>query len=284
MSRCDEYLEQASRYLDGELPRDEEAGLLEHLKNCSECRRYFSVMRAAAEAAEEVPAPEGFAAGVMEAVRAEAARSAAADAGKRRSRRAVYVRFAAAAACLVLVAAAAVKLASPANVASPQSEPAGFGVTGMDTKDGIYDRDAENDADEDVLDVAPSAASSSAAKIESVTVTAGEVVSHTKDEALIAGVAELLEFYAWAESQPGSEADYVIEFEGASGERVFSVWIVDGELLCRSGDELWIKKRKNAPSDRNCPAWGIFVRKYGKIWRAFSLDYKGIMCYNLKLN
>lgn len=247
MSRCDEYLEQASRYLDGELPRDEEAGLLEHLKNCSECRRYFDVMRAAAEAAEEVPAPEGFAAGVMEAVRAEAARSAAADAGKRRSRRAVYARFAAAAACLVLVAAAAVKLASPANVASPQSEPAGFGVTGMDTKDGIYDRDAENDADEDVLDVAPSAASSSAAKIESVTVTAGEVVSHTKDEALIAGVAELLEFYAWAESQPGSEADYVIEFEDASGERVFSVWIVDGELLCRSGDELWFAQ--GSPSE-----------------------------------
>ena len=74
MATCEYFLELLSAGLDGELTADEERELAEHLATCRECRT-LAPRVAAAHAAfpqlEEIPAPEGFAAGVMARIRAE---------------------------------------------------------------------------------------------------------------------------------------------------------------------------------------------------------------------
>ena len=72
MSRCENFLEMSSRYLDGDLNPDEEQSLLSHLAECPDCRRAYEAMRAVSLELDVTDAPEGFAAGVMGAVRAAA--------------------------------------------------------------------------------------------------------------------------------------------------------------------------------------------------------------------
>ena len=63
-------------YIDGELSPEETARVREHLHTCDGCRAYVQAALAIRDAfpeAEDTPVPDGFAAGVMAAIRADAA-------------------------------------------------------------------------------------------------------------------------------------------------------------------------------------------------------------------
>ena len=71
---CDRYYELLSARVDRELTRDEAEEVELHLVGCAQCRIVWEQMEEAREAfahLEEVPAPEGFAQGVMDRIRAE---------------------------------------------------------------------------------------------------------------------------------------------------------------------------------------------------------------------
>ena len=71
---CDKYLEWLSARLDGALSGDEERELEEHLAVCPDCRAagaQLSALQVAFDDLEEIRAPEGFARGVMDRIRAE---------------------------------------------------------------------------------------------------------------------------------------------------------------------------------------------------------------------
>ncbi len=71
---CDRYLELLSARLDGALTEQEERELEEHLAVCPDCRAagaQLAALRDAFGELEDIPAPEGFAEGVMDRVRAE---------------------------------------------------------------------------------------------------------------------------------------------------------------------------------------------------------------------
>lgn len=70
---CDRYFELLSARLDGALTPKEERELEEHLLNCPDCRAVgaqLAALQAGFGELEEVPAPEGFARGVMDRIRA----------------------------------------------------------------------------------------------------------------------------------------------------------------------------------------------------------------------
>ena len=77
MATCEYYIELISAGLDGQLSEEQELELANHLVTCPACRE-IGVQLAAAHAAlggmEEIPAPEGFSAGVMNRIRAEEAK------------------------------------------------------------------------------------------------------------------------------------------------------------------------------------------------------------------
>lgn len=84
MKYCEEFAALLDSYVDGELSAGEAARVREHLANCPGCRRYVDdalAIRAAFPDAEETAVPEGFAAGVMAAVREAAEKR---PAGRRR--------------------------------------------------------------------------------------------------------------------------------------------------------------------------------------------------------
>lgn len=71
---CDEYWELLSAQTDSELTGSEEQALREHLAGCRSCQAagaQLAALRAAFDDLEEAPAPEGFARGVMDQIRAE---------------------------------------------------------------------------------------------------------------------------------------------------------------------------------------------------------------------
>lgn len=71
---CDRYLELFSLRLDGPLAEEEEQELEEHLRRCPDCRAagaQLAALRAGFGELEDISAPEGFAQGVMERIRAE---------------------------------------------------------------------------------------------------------------------------------------------------------------------------------------------------------------------
>ena len=71
---CDRYLELFALRLDGPLAEEEEQELEEHLRRCPDCRAagaQLAALRAGFGELEDIPAPEGFAQGVMERIRAE---------------------------------------------------------------------------------------------------------------------------------------------------------------------------------------------------------------------
>ena len=68
-------------------PRRETARVREHLHTCDGCRAYVQAALAIRDAfpeAEDTPVPDGFAAGVMAAIRADAAPGSAGDPGGQR--------------------------------------------------------------------------------------------------------------------------------------------------------------------------------------------------------
>lgn len=76
MRYCDDYAALLDLFVDGELSPEEMARVQAHLDGCPGCRAYVDdalAIRAAFPDAEETEVPEGFAAGVMEAVRAQGA-------------------------------------------------------------------------------------------------------------------------------------------------------------------------------------------------------------------
>ncbi len=238
MSRCENFLEMSSRYLDGDLNPDEEQSLLSHLAECPDCRRAYEAMRAVSLELDVTDAPEGFAAGVMGAVRAAAPgrRPRRLAAGRGRA-----ARIAALAACCALIAAAGLKLASESGPAANESEPASFGAVSVErdiapaNAGDVVDRDITGDDAEPAV-----SASSCAAKVDAVTVQEGEVVSHSRDGGYIAELAEILSWSRAAESAPQGEPDWVITAEVDAGELVLNVWDEQGELLCEDGSgEAW---------------------------------------------
>lgn len=71
MRSCDEILDWISAALDGQLNADEQAALEEHLAHCPACSALYDDLRtlqAATVDIEEIPAPTGFAAAVMNAI------------------------------------------------------------------------------------------------------------------------------------------------------------------------------------------------------------------------
>ena len=71
---CDRYFELLSARVDRELTREEAEEVELHLVGCAQCRIVWEQMEEAREAfahLEEVPAPEGFAQGVLDRIRAE---------------------------------------------------------------------------------------------------------------------------------------------------------------------------------------------------------------------
>ena len=99
---CDRYYELLSARVDRELTRDEAEEVELHLVGCAQCRIVWEQMEEAREAfahLEEVPAPEGFAQGVMERVRVVESEKKVIPLFKRPQVRAL----AGLAACLVLV-------------------------------------------------------------------------------------------------------------------------------------------------------------------------------------
>ena len=76
MKYCEEFAALLDPYVDGELPLEEAARVRAHLAVCGGCRAYVQAALAIRDAfpdAEETEVPEGFAEGVMAAVRANAA-------------------------------------------------------------------------------------------------------------------------------------------------------------------------------------------------------------------
>lgn len=73
MKYCEEFAALLDPYVDGELSREETARVRIHLERCPGCQSYVDgalAIRAAFPEAEETVVPEGFAAGVMAAIRA----------------------------------------------------------------------------------------------------------------------------------------------------------------------------------------------------------------------
>lgn len=105
MNICGEYTALLDAFLDGELSPEEMERVRSHLEACPACRAYVDdglAMRAAFPDAEDQEVPDGFAAGVMEAVR-KTPQGAAPKAGRRKT---VWFRTAASlAACFVMVLA-----------------------------------------------------------------------------------------------------------------------------------------------------------------------------------
>ena len=76
MEHCAEFAALLDPYIDNELSPEETARVREHLRTCDGCRAYVQaalLMRDAFPEAEDAVVPEGFAEGVMAAIRADAA-------------------------------------------------------------------------------------------------------------------------------------------------------------------------------------------------------------------
>lgn len=111
MSECDRYLEMISQLVDGELLEPQKTELLAHLNGCANCRRVYDAFNAISLSLGETAAPEGFAEGVMAAVRTQGGH------GSRRAKKPgkSQVRYMALAACIVLAVLATVRLALPSE-------------------------------------------------------------------------------------------------------------------------------------------------------------------------
>lgn len=108
MTYCEEYAALLDLYVDGELTAEEMTRVRAHLETCPGCRAYADdalAIRAAFPSVEDTEVPEGFAEGVMERVRADAA--AEAERKKRNDRKNSRRRWtgtlAALAACFAVV-------------------------------------------------------------------------------------------------------------------------------------------------------------------------------------
>lgn len=238
MSHCDKYIEMASLYVDGELPEDEVPELLEHLDACPDCRRVYEAFAGISGALGETDAPEGFAAAVMDAVGAAAVPKKV----SKPRRRILAVKYAAMAACLALVIAAGVRLASPAadGGVAGENEPAIYDASsgmGADPEE----RSEQDGAHASTATVTPNMTvgmnpmgSSNCVRIaESVTVeSAGAETSYT-DAAAVDAIVTLLRYGGQSATYvPDTDADYTVTVQGDQGETELQVWCSGSELIC----------------------------------------------------
>ena len=108
MKTCEEFAPLLSAYFDGELTESESAEVRSHLCVCPACRARLDeliALHGALGALEEAEVPEGFAANVMAAVRAEKAAQT-----PRTKKRSAWRRWMSMAACAAIIALAAVTL------------------------------------------------------------------------------------------------------------------------------------------------------------------------------
>lgn len=105
---CERYREWMSQMLDGELSEPEKTELMSHIAVCPECARIYNAFVLVSSSLDpDAEPPETLCTDVMNAVRARSAKVVPIAAA--RKRRAVWVRLGALAACLAVVAFAAVK-------------------------------------------------------------------------------------------------------------------------------------------------------------------------------
>lgn len=106
MKYCDDHAALLDLYVDGELAPEEMAGVQAHLDACPGCRAYVDdalAIRAAFPDAEDAEVPDGFAEGVMAAIRAQAAPRAPQAAPRKRSFSRLLLPLAACCAIVLLV-------------------------------------------------------------------------------------------------------------------------------------------------------------------------------------
>ena len=253
MSHCDKYMEMASLYVDGELSEDDLPELLTHLESCAECRRYYEAYKAVSGALDETPAPEGFAASVMSGVRASVGQKKTETEKKPRGfrRRPAIARYAALAACLALVIAAGVKLASPAGDGrtNGESSPAGFSITAADSNSAQpqaqYDGAQTGGATSKPADKSakPASAGSSCDRdIDAIFVESGLEDGRLLDEEGIDRALALLHFGGEElDEAPERDADYTMSVDGGAGLSTLQVWLEDGRVICQlDGDKTWV--------------------------------------------
>lgn len=124
MKYCDDYAALLDLYVDGELSPEEMAGVQAHLDTCPGCRAYVDdalAIRAAFPDAEDAEVPDGFAQGVMAAIRAQAAPQAPPAAPRKRRLSKLLLPLAACCAIVLLVRGVGFsggKLEAPADTAA----------------------------------------------------------------------------------------------------------------------------------------------------------------------
>ena len=242
MSHCDKYIEMASLYIDGELPENEVPELMEHLAGCRDCRRYYEVFSGVSDAlGDEVKAPEGFAAAVMDAVGAAAAPKKAV----KPRRRGLVAKYAAMAACLALVIAAGVRLASPASdgAANGENEPAAYNATGsVETEPTERDTelygphaDAASVTPNMTVGMNPTGSGSNCVSIaQSVTVTGANGEAGYTDSETVDAIVTLLRYGGQSiTAVPDTEAEYIVTVDGDRGSTRLRVWCSGPEIICQ---------------------------------------------------
>ncbi len=95
MNGCEDYIEQISALLDGELPHEQETELRTHIESCADCQCVYDAFRGISQALSEnlVQPPETLASGVMFKLKRQ----------KKGGKHFVIGRVTAAAACFVLI-------------------------------------------------------------------------------------------------------------------------------------------------------------------------------------
>ena len=221
MATCDEYLEMLSASLDGELDSDGEDRLrADENRGCAAGEAFRSVSRELRQLDE---VPEGFAASVMERI--------AAGEAPRAVKKPLWKRYTAAAACLVLICAAAIGL-------SPDKEAIASTMGDIETAaPSVSAADADGDAVVRAELFASKSDSVTPAYIDGVVFDAGYAggaVIYSQDsefhpsDADAAELLALLEYLDSAEA-PADGPDYEIALAGGS---VIDLWLSGGEAVC----------------------------------------------------
>ena len=136
MKSCEYYEELISGLTDGEITDEEKAELFEHLETCASCRELYETYSMIFDGHEPLEAPDELLTGVMEKINAVPAPNKGKDSGLKKKK--IYLRFAAAAACLIL-----------AVFAVPRIFPAGGMKNSISPSDAGFERDAESYEAED---------------------------------------------------------------------------------------------------------------------------------------
>lgn len=257
MSECDRYLEMISQLVDGELTEPQKTELLAHLDGCANCRRVYDAFSAISLSLGETAAPEGFAEGVMAAVRTQGGH------GSRRAKKPgkSQVRYMALAACIVLAVLATVRLALPSEstgAASGEPQAAQFGIAAAPGE--IDPRNSDAGADCAAPDPSPAEETS-------------QREEPTADEPADGAANGVLE-------QAGEDETPAVEQFGASGgsavqldaEQITSIEISspDGDTTVTDEDGIGLIAALLSPSGQ-APDW----KELGKASYSVDINYAG---------